>query len=229
MAPASASYGTPMEADEGGGTVVKEATTDAPGARDDGATTGGAVASHQADCRTHKDAEKAMQIVRIGDKTCGVLLAIHPCGRVADFALLTRPESPTQVSMMVARFRKRLLDRGIADRMTIIYDDACHLDEWVQRRARDGEATETVMALAKDLFVIDRMHLVGHRREKCKTYHNMDNYPHLEGVNSEVCEQFHPWFNGYAPQMRYSSVSYFRFFMYHALRHRNWMKDMGYW
>ncbi|CEM01858.1 unnamed protein product [Vitrella brassicaformis CCMP3155] len=178
------------------------------------------------DCNTHKDKPGSMSVVRIGDKTSGILVAIHPCGRVADFCVLPRPESTTQVAWMLAKFRRRLLDMGIVEPMTIIYDDACHLSDHFCIEAAKPGATEEVRALAKDRFVIDRVHQSGHTRPRCWGVHNMANYPDLKDINSEVCEQFFPWWNGFASQLRYTNVHYFKF-AYQVLRQRNWMKDHG--
>lgn len=43
--------------------------------------------------------------------------------------------------------------------------------------------------LKNKTFVIDRFHIKNHTQQKCKTDHNCENYPDLEGLNTEICEQ----------------------------------------
>ena len=103
------------------------------------------------------------------------------CGVIANFIEMPRSES-------LAIAKQSLIDTnllaGTAQLRFAIYDDGCHLDSSIKADSKKG------LTKLQDLKVcIDRMHINNHKKQRCKKIYCCDNYPELQQLNSQVCEQ----------------------------------------
>ena len=87
--------------------------------------------------------------------------------------------------MILSEARFNVLDQlfrlnKISKKSYIIYDDGCPLDETVKKYSR-------YKPLRKIKFYIDKFHLRGHKRIKCKTVYNQKLNEKIAHLNSEIC------------------------------------------
>ena len=104
----------------------------------------------------------------------GVFTMVCPHGICLGFQLMDSQESPkVPFNMLMYHFDKMP--------SLIIYDDCCHLHNYILKR----EATR----FSNTRFMVDRLHDKTH---KCSAGYTMDSYsadPNIKNINSQACEQ----------------------------------------
>ena len=119
----------------------------------------------------------------------GICTMICPHGICIGFQLMDVPESPrTSFDLLVRRF---------GDNMPrlILYDNACHLQQYAMKREPKR--------FKNTRFMIDRMHSKNH---KCTEGYSMRTYSKdlsIEALNSQVCEQTNSHLRRIATQLAY--------------------------
>ncbi len=110
----------------------------------------------------------------------------------------------------------------------LIYDNACQLMKHMQKKFNDSEKfTQRVQATKDVKYVVDRLHIVGHKQSWCQKMCHPDLYPQLAGVNTMVCEQINFWLGRYKYIMKHMSQTRFNFYLYIILNERNTLKVNG--
>ena len=94
----------------------------------------------------------------------------------------------------------------VSKKKFIIYDDACHLEESVQKY-------KNYQPLKKMKFYIDKFHLRGHRRKICKTKFNQKLNKEISHLNSEICEQNFSLMFKHKYMLKHMSKFHFNFFL----------------
>ncbi len=128
-------------------------------------------------------------------RTSGILVTVFPCGTIINFMELNKSEGKILVSSFL-KATDQILNNEIK---YLCYDDACHI------------AGLNKSTLNQKTFVIDRFHIYNHQN-KCKTEYNCNNYPELDGINTEVCEQQFYLISRYKHQAKHMNKQRFNFF-----------------
>ena len=89
---------------------------------------------------------------------------------------MNKGESPQMFTSVLLR---RLPQKVRAKRRVMLYDNACYLKKVSLRRFPHR--------IRQWHFLIDRHHLCNHT--SCSRSYNMDFYPFLKSINSQICEQ----------------------------------------
>jgi hypothetical protein len=150
-------------------------------------------------CKTQKDR------VKLNYSTAGILAGIWPCGKIALVSELFGTESISQVYAALHTFLYQNAD-SVTDLDTICYDDGCHLKKYASKRA---DLTQTLKKISSYNIVIDKMHFKGHVDEWCHTHCNPYQLDHLNGIDTEVCEQSFSWLSRYARITRHMNTCHF--------------------
>jgi hypothetical protein len=148
------------------------------------------------DCNTRKDKEK---FKRKNAAVCGLMTQMLDCGVFIRLGEIHLSETKAQVANQLFETIQAIKNANnlcpdqknkILHRLShMVYDDACHLDELVQKNAPKHEILQF---LANLTFKIDRMHVKNHVRPQCKNKTGKYNPYHdrkLDNLNSEICEQ----------------------------------------
>jgi len=138
-------------------------------------------------------------------RTKGLLLAVYNCGIIAAYDEIFNDETLLQLSFLV-------LD--ILDHIPtfIIYDNACHLHEYLKRHEilKDEKRKRK---LQNTKFAIDRIHIHNHTRKICQDY-NCNRFEELKDVDSVVCEQTNFWFSGFKHTAKHMNYARYKFYLY---------------
>ena len=89
----------------------------------------GEVRTEENQCNTEKDRDK-----RVNRHTCGILIALYPCGTVIFFDEIFGCESKSQVYAIVLEWLATIAKDKRPS--TILYDDACHLVHIIKKIAQ---------------------------------------------------------------------------------------------
>ena len=80
-------------------------------------------------CNTKKTRDK-----RERRHTVGIMVGTKPCGTVVLFEEIFGSESLTQVYGMLVEYLSRLTEEGRHSLKNILYDDACHLKKFAEKK-----------------------------------------------------------------------------------------------
>jgi hypothetical protein len=64
------------------------------------------------------------------------------------------------------------------------------------------------------------MHIKGHTETWCPENCNPSNFPELEDINTQVCEQVNFWYGLYSAEFKYMNQGHFNFGTYIILNER---------
>ncbi len=142
-------------------------------------------------------------------KTRGILLATYNCGIIVSYRELFGSESITQVVL----FYLDLI--SICQKLPeyFIYDDACHLKQYMNNRNFEN-ITERTNTLFKKTHVIDKMHILNHKSKWCLKYCNPYLIKDLNEINTVSCEQTNFWAGKFKHCTKHLNYSRFSFFLY---------------
>lgn len=128
--------------------------------------------------------------------------------------IVYRSESKTQVVHFLVNMIK-----AMGFKLEVLcYDDMCHLDAFIRKRAGVNKYMKFLDGLRK---YIDRFHLRNHRNEACKKKYDPDSDITLKGVNTEVCEQTNAWLKGFQSTVRQMNPERFKVFMLYMCHLKN--------
>lgn len=105
----------------------------------------------------------------------GLMCVCCPHGLCLGYEVMAEHESPKQVMRLLV---ERFVDPG-GPRIHVVYDNACHLYEYVLNRMPS--------LVANTRFHTDRLHEVNHT--SCALSYRMRLDPEMDEVNSQACEQ----------------------------------------
>lgn len=109
----------------------------------------------------------------------------------------------------------------------MIYDDACHLSRFILNRFNSGNVTRRLKLLNSKTFVIDKLHIRGHKEASCNPMCNPDKYPDLLHANTVICEQINFWLNNFKYILKHMNRQRYLFFLSIILREFNQIKVSG--
>ena len=81
----------------------------------------------------------------------------------------------------------------------VIYDNACHLQEYCLSRAPEF--------FKQTIFLVDRLHWYNHT--SCSQGHNINLYPSLRNINSQAAEQLNSFLTKYRTQFSFMKLKNF--------------------
>jgi hypothetical protein len=93
----------------------------------------------------------------------------------------------------------------------IVYDDGCHLKDFVASRVNNSEKTKI---FAEKIIVVDKLHIQGHRDHRCLQTCHPDLFPELNEANTVVVEQINFWVGGYKYITKHMNIYRFNFFLF---------------
>ncbi|CAF1429914.1 unnamed protein product [Adineta ricciae] len=145
-------------------------------------------------CRTRKSKPDAY--VNRCSRSFGLIAGVTNCKIIVTFSELFRCETLREIlSLLFSTIRAS--DGCFPP--TVVYDDGCHLAEYLQNHFDvDLAVTPASMVLKRTPFSIDRVHFKNHVGRWCRKNMNPDNNRLLDGVNTEAAEQLFSWLKGYA-------------------------------
>ena len=106
----------------------------------------------------------------------------------------------------------------------LVYDDACHLKPFCVRHSR---TTERATIFNDIIYVIDKLHIVGHPNVQCQTKFNPNNFPELKETNTVICEQINFILGKFKYIFKHMNFVRFNFFLYIILDAYNLIKIYG--
>jgi len=109
----------------------------------------------------------------------------------------------------------------------IVYDDACHLLRFVQNRIKRHPATQRLELFKDKNFVIDKLHIRGHKEDFCEKNCHPNNFPEIAQANTVICEQINYWLNNFKYILKHMNRQRYNFFMSIILREFNTIKIQG--
>ena len=95
-----------------------------------------------------------------------------------------------------------------------MYDDACHVLKFLNKRKKKIENSERGKILIKKKHFIDKLHISNHKDPWCLTHCNPNNENELNGINTVVSEQFNFWCSGFKYMMKHMNYQRFHFFIF---------------
>ena len=63
-------------------------------------------------------------------------------------------------------------------------------------------------------YVVDRLHITGHKGEDCKKYCHPNLFPEIKSINSVICESVNFKLSGYKYSVKHMNVYRFNFFLF---------------
>ncbi len=100
----------------------------------------------------------------------------------------------------------------------IIYDDGCHLKQFVDSRINNTEKTKVF----KDKkIVVDKLHIQGHKDHRCLETCHPNLFPDLADVNTVIVEQINFWVGGFKYITKHMNIYRFNFFLFLLFDHYN--------
>ncbi len=106
----------------------------------------------------------------------------------------------------------------------IVYDDACHLKKFVEKRIDKSERT----TVFKDkIFVVDKLHITGHTDHNCRKSCHPDLFPDLKEINTVVVEQINFWVGRYKYMTKHMNYFRFNFFLFILFNQYNTLAAEG--
>ena len=154
-------------------------------------------------CRVDKD-----DLCNNKCRTKGVFLAAYNCGIVCGYREIFTAESLSQVTM----FLIDMISFSFSLPQYIIYDNACHLYEYVQNNIVNK--SERGQKLLDSKLVIDRLHIKNHVRSDCHLVFNANLHDDLFKVNTVVCEETNYWLSGFKYAMKHMNQDRYNFFLF---------------
>jgi hypothetical protein len=110
----------------------------------------------------------------------------------------------------------------------IIYDDACHLKRFVDNHnVKTNYQFQRLNEFCQLKFVVDKLHIKGHKEKWCLEHCDPTNNPELIGVNTVVCEQVNFWLGRFKYIMKHMNATRFNFFLYIISNEYNKIKTGG--
>jgi hypothetical protein len=70
-------------------------------------------------------------------------------------------------------------------------------------------------------YVVDRLHIKGHKQKWCLKICHPDLFDDLNGTNTVVCEQINFWLGRFKHIMKHMNATRFNFFLYIILNEHN--------
>ncbi|UJR24355.1 hypothetical protein I4U23_005732 [Adineta vaga] len=138
----------------------------------------------QLSCNVRKD---DILSVDLRERALGVLIVATDKNVIVAFQELLRTESKKEVIDILTRVYKcnEKLPR------TIVYDAGCLLEQYVRNQWAKGSMKQSTatMIVANARYLIDRFHLVNHKRRRCHKELNPDSYEDMSGINTQACEE----------------------------------------
>lgn len=94
-------------------------------------------------------------------------------------------------------------------------------------RYTSGNVTRRLKLLSTKTFVIDKLHIRGHKEASCNPMCNPDKYPALLHANTVICEQINFWLNNFKYILKHMNRQRYLFFLSIILREFNIIKCSG--
>jgi hypothetical protein len=177
-------------------------------------------------------------------KTRGILLSATNCGIVMSFRELYGSESCTQVALLfmdtldsfkgTCRFFMPIINYYTCKFINLgtqpeymVYDDACHLMRFVNTRMKREPVSRRLKLFNDKKFVIDKLHIRGHKEAFCNKNCHPDNFPELAKANTVICEQVNYWLNNFKYILKHMNRQRYIFFLSIILREFNNIKIKG--
>ena len=157
-------------------------------------------------CNTKKTRDK-----RERRHTVGIMVGTKPCGTVVLFEEIFGSESLTQVYGMLVEYLSRLPEEGRHSLKNILYDDACHLKKFAEKKER-AELNTFTKLLADIPKHVDNFHFKNHLDPWCHKMCNPKDARSLDGVNTESCEQTFKWVNMFTSVKSMNEPRFWMFF-----------------
>jgi hypothetical protein len=107
-----------------------------------------------------------------------------------------------------------------------VYDNACNLKRYLKKRI-NKHSTDRMKNMKNIRFVVDKLHMAGHKEDWCKLHCDPARFPDLLKINTVVCEQINYWLGKYKYSMKNMNVYRFNFFLYIILNQYNKIKCAG--
>jgi hypothetical protein len=132
----------------------------------------------------------------------GIICVAHSCGIFLNFNELSNSESKHEVNNLI----EETIDISRQNYKFVIYDDACHLFEFINNR----KLSFYTMNMR---FFIDKFHQRNHKREVCKTVFNLNNNKQICHLNSVILEQNFAQIIRYKKSLRKMNKTHFNFLL----------------
>ena len=88
--------------------------------------------------------------------------------------------------------------------------------------------SERLRKLKNINYVVDRLHIAGHKQAWCKEECHPDCFkPNLDNINTVIVEQVNAWLGKYKFMTKHMNLYRFNFFIYILLNEYNTMKLVG--
>ena len=108
----------------------------------------------------------------------------------------------------------------------LVYDDACHLKPFAEDRAREAKS-ERVAIFSKINYVVDKLHIKGHKGEICAQTVHPNLFPELDDVNTVVCEQTNFFVGHHKHALKHMNKVRYHFFLFVIFDMYNLIKIQG--
>ncbi|CAF0844130.1 unnamed protein product [Brachionus calyciflorus] len=146
------------------------------------------------------------------NRTVGEFLAVFNCGIICGFREIFGSETLTQATCFLMDLYQEIEIKP----NFIMYDDGCHLKQFIDTSHKIINKTKRYKELMTKTIVIDRFHYKGHkkRNDYCKTKCNPEKYADLNSINTSVVEQINFWFSGFKYISKHMKKERFKFFVF---------------
>jgi len=94
----------------------------------------------------------------------------------------------------------------------LVYDNACQLKRHEKKLVTPHHQTERLNRVKNIYYVVDRLHIVGHKQEWCKAECHPDLFEELNGVNTVIVEQIYAWLGKFKFMTKHMNLYRFNFF-----------------
>ena len=141
-------------------------------------------------CNTQKLQEmRAVDLFRVA-RTAGHFGVFCPCGIARAMDIFYLDESLSQCWAFLVKLQNDFPKAFPLHGLFIGYDNACQLKQFCDNQAKRYPNSVVAVLIAKIRKVHDRLHLKNHHEHCRKGELDPDMYKELDGVNTEVAEQF---------------------------------------
>lgn len=177
------------------------------------------------DQTVHVGCKKAKDVIRVYNRTAGILAIVKPCGIIVDHCEMYTCESPSQVFT----FMLRVFDNNWDHINYVGYDRACEFHPFLNNLAKKGNVAADLLLKEVD-FLVDTFHCIRHKARTCMPLQNnpecryhpgLDRFNAIRGVNTESAEQAFKWLNKFKHSVRRMTENRFKFYLWIVINNRN--------
>ena len=116
------------------------------------------------------------------------------------------------------------LEQSLIKPDIIVYDDACHLEKYVQASNKFKRDSQRAQLLLQRTIVCDRFHFLLHKDKWCKENCDPDKIKELIGINTSVCEETNLWFGNFKHAVKHMNFERYNFFLFNLADEYNKFK-----